>query len=241
MKGMSISDEQVKQLNQSVKVMFFIFTAHTLLTFYSAFYMSNEAWAFISGGLFYILFGLYFVFEIIKNKYFKKGQKIEWLPIVNEKGEIKGKATREQCHQNKELMHPVVHVHIFNKSKQLYLQKRPENKKIQPGKWDTAVGGHISFGEKIEEGLTREIKEELNITDIDPKLAAKYIWESNVEKELVFMFLASYDKEIKHNTEELEGGKFWTLNNINNNLNKGIFTPNFEKEYHILKKTILKK
>jgi isopentenyldiphosphate isomerase len=32
----------------------------------------------------------------------------------------------------------------------LYLQKRSETKDIQPGKWDTAVGGHVDYGETIE-------------------------------------------------------------------------------------------
>jgi isopentenyldiphosphate isomerase len=41
----------------------------------------------------------------------------------------------------------VVHLHVFNSRGELYLQKRPEWKDIQPGKWDTAVGGHIDLGE----------------------------------------------------------------------------------------------
>lgn len=39
------------------------------------------------------------------------------------------------------LLHPVVHLHLFNSRGELYLQKRPEWKDIQPGRWDTAVGG----------------------------------------------------------------------------------------------------
>ena len=49
----------------------------------------------------------------------------EWLPIVDEKGNIIGKAPRSVCHKDKTLLHPVVHVHIFNDKGQLYLQKRP--------------------------------------------------------------------------------------------------------------------
>ena len=36
---------------------------------------------------------------------------------------------------------------------------------IQPGKWDTSVGGHVDLGESVEMALHREVKEELGITD----------------------------------------------------------------------------
>ena len=67
----------------------------------------------------------------------------EMFPIVDEQGNITGTATRGECHSGSKLLHPVVHLHIFNANGDLYLQKRPEWKDIQPGKWDTAVGGHI--------------------------------------------------------------------------------------------------
>ena len=67
----------------------------------------------------------------------------EWFPLVNEEGETIGKATRKECHSGSKLLHPVIHLHIFNKDGDLYLQKRSMNKDIQPGKWDTAVGEGI--------------------------------------------------------------------------------------------------
>lgn len=70
--------------------------------------------------------------------------KEEWFPLVDEKGETIGKATRKECHSGSKMLHPVVHLHIFNKAGDLYLQKRSINKDIQPGKWDTAVGGILT-------------------------------------------------------------------------------------------------
>ena len=71
-------------------------------------------------------------------------------PIVDEQGNITGAATRGECHSGSKLLHPVVHLHVFNTQGDIYLQKRPEWKDIQPGKWDTAVGGHIDLGESVE-------------------------------------------------------------------------------------------
>ena len=73
----------------------------------------------------------------------------EMFPIVDEQGNITGAATRGECHSGSKLLHPVVHLHVFNAQGDIYLQKRPEWKDIQPGKWDTAVGGHIDLGESF--------------------------------------------------------------------------------------------
>ena len=76
----------------------------------------------------------------------------EMFPIVDEEGNITGAATRGECHNGSKLLHPVVHLHVFNSKGELYLQKRPEWKDIQPGKWDTSVGGPISPSEELAGG-----------------------------------------------------------------------------------------
>lgn len=56
----------------------------------------------------------------------------EMFPIVDEQGNITGAATRGECHSGSKLLHPVIHLHVFNSKGDLYLQKRPEWKDIQP-------------------------------------------------------------------------------------------------------------
>ena len=89
-------------------------------------------------------------------------------PIVDEQGNITGAATRGECHSGSKLLHPVIHLHVFNSKGDLYLQKRPEWKDIQPGKWDTAVGGHIDLGESVRNRTQTGAREELGITTLPP-------------------------------------------------------------------------
>ena len=154
----------------------------------------------------------------------------EIFPIVNPEGEVIGSATREECHAQTFILHPVVHLHIFNSAGELYLQKRVMTKKIQPGKWDTAVGGHVDYGEQIEEALLRETREELGVVDFTPEFLMKYTFRSSIEAELVYIYRCTYDGTFNPDPSEVEEGRFWTLDEIKNNIGKNIFTPNFESE-----------
>ena len=153
----------------------------------------------------------------------------EMFPVVDEEGNITGAASRGECHSGSKLLHPVVHLHLFNSKGELYLQRRPLWKDIQPGKWDTAVGGHVDLGESVEMALRREVREELGVTDFVPETLTHYIFESARERELVFVHKTVYDGEVKP-SDELDGGRFWSLDEIRQAMGKEILTPNFESE-----------
>lgn len=155
----------------------------------------------------------------------------ELFPLVNEEGHVIGKATRGECHNGSHLLHPVVHLHVFNSRGEVYLQKRPEWKDIQPGKWDTAVGGHIDYGETPEKALLREVREELGIEAFTPERVGMYVFESKRERELVYVHRTTYDGPIRPSAEELDGGRFWTIQEIRDSIGQQILTPNFESEF----------
>lgn len=246
MKNIQFGEAQVRQLNKSLKALFYIFIVHTVLIVYAAFFMSKGAWAFISGGLFYIIFGVYFVFELVKNKVKQKKmweqyKDEEWFDIVDTEGKVTSRAPRSVCHAGPGMLHPVVHIQVVDSKNRILLQKRSMNKQIQPGKWDTAVGGHVSSGESVPDALKREADEELGLTNFQAAFVGKYVWETEVESELVFMFFARYDKAITdYNREEIDDVKSWKIKKIKENLGKGVFTPNFEFEFDILLKQVFK-
>lgn len=155
----------------------------------------------------------------------------EYLPLIDENGKVTGKATRKECHAGSFLLHPVVHLHVFNSKGELYLQKRSAQKKLLPLTWDTSVGGHVDYGESVEEALLRETREELGIVDAVIKPLFTYLYRSATEYEQVNAFYTVYDGEIRPDKDEIAEGRFYSFSEINEKLTSGIFTPNFCLEF----------
>jgi isopentenyldiphosphate isomerase len=247
LKDFSIPEDKIKVMQQKMAYIIPLFLLHVILIVISAFYFSKEVWGFVSGVLLYITFGVIFAVLFVY-KYVagmiarKKYEKEEWFDIVDEDGRVTGSAPRSVCHNGSKLLHPVVHVHIINSKNLLMLQKRSSLKDIQPGLWDTSVGGHVSSGEKLEDAILREVKEEAGI-DIDLKKItplSRYVFESSIERELSFSFVYKTDDTIRHNAEEIDEVGFFSLNEIKRLIDDGKTTENFIKELSILEASVKK-
>lgn len=163
----------------------------------------------------------------------------EWFPIVESNGIVIGRSAREYCHSGAKPLHPVIHIHLIDRMSRIYLQKRSMKKDIQPGKWDTAVGGHVSYGESILEAVYREASEELSLFDFHPIYLQTYEFESAVERELVNIFAVVGTYELHPDLDEVDEGKWWELADIDANIGKGVFTPNFESEFAMIRSSLL--
>lgn len=97
---------------------------------------------------------------------------MEFLPVVNERGNIIGRDFYVNLHKGHKILHPVVHLHVTDPS--------GEKKKFW---W------HVALGETPEKTLARKICEILKISGVKPKLKKQYIRETKLEKELVYVFV----------------------------------------------------
>ena len=154
----------------------------------------------------------------------------ELLEVVNEHGDTIKTLPRSVIHGNPLLMHRVVHALVFNGNGELILQKRSINKDVAPGKWDTSVGGHVNAGETVNEALSREMEEELGISACEPEFLYTYIHSNPYETELVYTHSCVYTGEVKFCKDEIDEVRAWNINNIIQDIGKGIFSDNFEHE-----------
>ncbi len=234
---------QEKLIRLMTRVMTVILFLHVLLIVWSAHYASKEMWAFISGGLFYIIIALLFAGQWFYMRFLKNKIKLpspkpgeEWFDQVDQNGKVIGKAPRSHFHGNPDFIHPVIHIHVFNKQGRLFLQKRIESKDLYPGFWDTAVGGHVSSGENIHSAMLREAEEELGLNAAKAKPLFRYLMRNKWESELIHTFKIVDNGPFKLCPQEISDGRFWTLFEIRKNLGNGVFTPNFEQEFAMLGK-----
>jgi isopentenyl-diphosphate delta-isomerase type 1 len=158
----------------------------------------------------------------------------ELFDLVDENGRVIGRAPRAACHADPRLLHRAVHVFVLNAHDEIFLQRRSRTKDIQPGKWDTSVGGHVALGESFEQAAQREMAEELGLRDLQPQLLHQYIWRSPVESELVRTYRCTHGGPFSLQAEEIEEGRFFAPDELRRMAGRGLMTPNLEHELRLL-------
>lgn len=157
----------------------------------------------------------------------------ELFPWVDEQGSVLGSVPRSRAHGDPGCLHPVVHCLVQSSAGALLLQLRSADKDIQPGRWDTSVGGHVGYGEAIDAALHRELHEEIGLDarGVTIRFLYRYLHRSRVESELVHTYTCRSDGPFRRQASEIDELRFWSRSEIEAALGSGCFTPNFEQEY----------
>jgi isopentenyldiphosphate isomerase len=162
-------------------------------------------------------------------------EKVELFDIVDAEDRVIGQAPRSLCHGDPSLIHRVAHVLVFNRKGDLLLQKRSMRKDVQPGRWDTSVGGHLDPGETYLVAAYREMREELGISGVVLTCLYPSQMRNDFESENVMTYLLCYDGEFSIDPDEIDEARFWSAKEIEASLGSGRFTPNFEQEWAMFK------
>lgn len=113
---------------------------------------------------------------------------MEFLPVVNERGIIVGRALQMELHKGNKILHPAVHLHVINN----------KGEAVRKYWW------HVAFGDAPDKTLKRKITETLGISGVKPKLKRQYIRETKTEKELVYVYILNSEENLLKTPEVKE-------------------------------------
>jgi 16S rRNA (adenine1518-N6/adenine1519-N6)-dimethyltransferase len=131
----------------------------------------------------------------------------EKFPVVDEADHVLRAASRPEVHGNN-LLHRAVHILIFNKIGEVYLQKRSPYKDRHPRLWDSSTAGHVDAGEEYDEAARRELREELGI-DVPLERVVKLPASKRTDYEFVWLYRGQHDGDFNLNRIEIEYGGFF--------------------------------
>ena len=164
------------------------------------------------------------------------GSDEELLDLVDADNTVIGTVARSRVHGEPALRHRAVHVLVYDDRDRLLLQKRSSAKQIQPGKWDTSVGGHLVAGESYLAAAVREAAEELGLAIDAAALAPvhEYVWRSAVETEHVASYRIENGGPFRPHPEEVDEVRFWSPEELRGAAGSGALTPMLEHELALL-------
>ena len=136
----------------------------------------------------------------------------EIFDVVDENDRVISQASRHEVHRRK-LRHRAVHVFVFNRRGDLFLQKRSRWKDKHPGLWDSSAAGHVNAGDTFEATAPREIREELGV-ETQPEEIGSLTASEITGWEFVRLFRAEHEGPFILPPAEIESGAFFTREQI---------------------------
>lgn len=134
---------------------------------------------------------------------------LEIFDVVNQRDEVVDRATRAEVHA-RDLLHRAVHIFVFNRAGELFLQKRSHLKDRHPGVWDSAAAGHLDSGETYDTAAAREIVEELGV-ECSVQFARKLEASADTGFEFIHIYTAIHEGPFRLHPWEIESGAFFPV------------------------------
>ncbi|MHA3773733.1 16S rRNA (adenine(1518)-N(6)/adenine(1519)-N(6))-dimethyltransferase RsmA [Verrucomicrobiota bacterium sgz303538] len=136
----------------------------------------------------------------------------EIFDVVDDTDRVIGTASRHEVHTRK-LLHRAVHIFVFNRKGELFLQRRSRWKDMHPRRWDSSAAGHVNSGHDYDETASREIVEELGVETEVESLGEIRACEGT-GWEFVRLYKARHEGPFILHPAEIETGEWFTLEQI---------------------------
>jgi 16S rRNA (adenine1518-N6/adenine1519-N6)-dimethyltransferase len=133
----------------------------------------------------------------------------ERFSVVDENDQVVGDAPRGEVHGNN-LRHRAVHLFVFNRQGELFLQKRSRWKDRHPLLWDSSAAGHVEAGEDYDATAARELEEELGVK-AELTRVLKLPCSERTGWEFIWLYRAEHEGPFQLAKNEIEHGEFFPV------------------------------
>jgi len=216
---------QKAMMRMLVRIMAVILLGHVFLIVWAAYFWSREWWAFISGGLFYVIIILMaagqWMYVRSKRNNTRSGRMID---LCDVNGKIVRQLPEGANWKVSGLFRPAIFIQVFDKKGRLYLAPDDE------GRWGLTYRIDLFSGEELPAALGRN-----GVVAPDSlKPLARYTLENTDGNRLVHLF--KLDAVSLANNVLPEKGRYWSVFEIMKNRTAGFFTPDFEQALELMRR-----
>lgn len=176
---------------------------------------------------------------IYRNYLIKRCYKKEyWLPIVDDAGRVIGRVARSASLEKPgTYQHPLIRILVY-KSGFIYLSPRTYEFCPDVGKSDHPFECMMEYGFSVEETIEK-MQNEFFPTSHPPKFLLRYKHENIIGHWQVLLYILTIEDENELTNLDKSNGKFWTIQQIRENIGKSYFSSFLEGEIDFLD-TLLK-
>jgi dipeptidase E len=148
---------------------------------------------------------------------------MELVDVIDEEGRTIGVVTRQEMRQRR-LLHRCSYVLLFNQAGELFVHLRTATKDVYPSHWDLAIGGVVSAGETFEQGVQRELLEEVGVHAEVTQLFPFHYSDENSSLQAI-VYRAVHDGPFTLQAEEIVRGEFMPVSTIKERASREPFCP----------------
>lgn len=226
MSGIELGDFQRRQLQLISARLFWLIGAHTLLVVWTAVYASRRVWAFASGGLFYLLFGLFFLVQWLSNR--RALAAGPWVELFDAHERPVGQIPLQLLEGYQQARPPeaphfcrMVHLHLQDSTGRIFMRELADGQRDLPGVAPVLLGENVSQ-------TVRQLVQTLGIVPAtEPQLVFKYLCGGPGDCQIVYSF---YLRLAENDPPPGLKGCFLPLETIRRETGQGYYHPRALRE-----------
>jgi len=176
----------------------------------------------------------------------KKKSELQYLCLVDEKGQFLGEEEKETCHVGEGLLHSAFLVMIFNEKNELMIARRSAKKRLWPGYWDGSVASHYYKDRGEHETVVNRLQDEIGVSSENLEYLFKFRYQANYEgigseNEICDIFrIKDIDPEdLSINLDEISEFRYMSLAHVRKDIHYNVrrYTPWFVKALEMFLKS----